>query len=183
MACSIPSASLECFTRYRGRIHFSPHMHTHTYTPYMHIYTHTLHVRTHIGTYMAYIYTHIYTHVHTLQTVASYTCVHVFNSKMVFTFSSSTMVTISLLTYLLNTVHVTRQAFYNTQPQHTHTHNKKDLNHRTGSKYRTVSAGTLPLSVQFQSHPCMLKHRQTLHSRPPVITGCDITMTSFKKGN
>lgn len=50
--------------------------------------------------------------------------VHVYNSKMVFTFSSSTMVTISLLTYLLNTVHVTRQAFYNTQPQHTHTHDK-----------------------------------------------------------
>ena len=32
MACSIPSASLECFTRYRGRIHLSPHTHTHTHT-------------------------------------------------------------------------------------------------------------------------------------------------------
>ena len=31
MACSIPSASLECFTRYRGRIHLSPHTHTHTH--------------------------------------------------------------------------------------------------------------------------------------------------------
>ena len=73
---------------------------------------------------MACIYTHTYTHVHTCMHTYMHTHFRRYG-KMVFTFSSSTMVTISLLTYLLNTVHVTRQAFYNTPPQHTHTRQEK----------------------------------------------------------
>ena len=81
MACSIPSASLDCFTRYRGRIHLSPHMHTHTHTcmhTILHICTHTyrhihgIHIYTHIHT-CTHIHPHI--HAHTLQTLASCTCI------------------------------------------------------------------------------------------------------------